>query len=357
MRYCDLSDAYQRAWVARGRTDTAQLGRLAYWVELLGDTDHTALTADLIDEGLVALAARGKLDPHGRPLGTPLSGASLNRYKAALGSVLKHAKQSRLVKASWHNPIDDVPAAPEGAGHLEFFTEEQVGAMLRASYLLSWLKMPVLILLAFTTGLRRGNLFEMRWKWVDLEARRVNVPQDQVKNGEPYVAHLTAEAYAALRELAELEDRKARSNDYGLGARAARDPEWLVFGGKNPLKAHNINYLWPKLLELAGVPYQKFHGLRHSTASHAAQNGASEIMLKNLLGHKSLRMVARYAHLRLAPRAEFVDQHFTVALPDAATRPSRAGLLAERREAREHFAGAHVDAWLAWSAEHPQAVA
>jgi len=41
----------------------------------------------------------------------------------------------------------------------------------------------------------------------------------------------------------------------------------------------------------------RFHDLRHSTASYLAMNGASQLEIAEVLGHRTLQMVRRYAHL------------------------------------------------------------
>jgi integrase len=53
-----------------------------------------------------------------------------------------------------------------------------------------------------------------------------------------------------------------------------------------------------------------FHALRHSCASHLAAKGASSVLLADTLGHRSLRMVARYAHLSIDARAKAIEEAF-----------------------------------------------
>ena len=59
-------------------------------------------------------------------------------------------------------------------------------------------------------------------------------------------------------------------------------------------------------VERAGITDFRFHDLRHSAASYLAMNGASLMEIAAVLGHKTLQMVQRYAHLSDAHTAGVV---------------------------------------------------
>jgi integrase len=59
----------------------------------------------------------------------------------------------------------------------------------------------------------------------------------------------------------------------------------------------DIRAPWEKALEAADIADFRFHDLRHSTASYLAMNGATLVEIADILGHKTLQMVKRYAHL------------------------------------------------------------
>jgi integrase len=63
---------------------------------------------------------------------------------------------------------------------------------------------------------------------------------------------------------------------------------------------------WKSALKKAGVEDFRFHDLRHSAASYLAMNGASLAEIADVLGHKTLQMVKRYAHLSEAHTAGVV---------------------------------------------------
>src|SRR5208337_3880394 len=64
-----------------------------------------------------------------------------------------------------------------------------------------------------------------------------------------------------------------------------------------PEMVHNVRRALVGTLDRAGIKNFRFHDLRHTFASHMVMRGASLKDLQELLGHKSMSMVLRYAHL------------------------------------------------------------
>jgi len=158
-------------------------------------------------------------------------------------------------------------------------SEDERGALLEACIKSASPDLHMIVVLALSTGARRGEIEALRWKQIDL-ARGTAVLHD-TKNGESRVLHL---AGPALQQLT------AR-------AKVRRIDTDLVFprsDGKEPIivEAH-----WRKAREAAGLEDFRFHDLRHSAASYLAMNGATLAEIAAVLGHKTLAMVKRYAHL------------------------------------------------------------
>ncbi|MCK5662109.1 MAG: site-specific integrase, partial [Thiotrichaceae bacterium] len=62
-------------------------------------------------------------------------------------------------------------------------------------------------------------------------------------------------------------------------------------------KPMDLRAPWMTALEKAKIEDFRLHDLRHCTASYLAMNGASLAEIAEVLGHKTLQMVKRYAHL------------------------------------------------------------
>ena len=115
----------------------------------------------------------------------------------------------------------------------------------------------------------------------------------ETKNGERRLVPLAGPALALLREHA-----KVRPIDTAL-----------LFPGK--VKRHepmDLRAPWLAALKAAEIDDFRFHDLRHSAASYLAMNGASLAEIAEVLGHKTLQMVRRYAHLSEAHTAGVVER-------------------------------------------------
>jgi integrase len=143
-----------------------------------------------------------------------------------------------------------------------------------------------MVLLALNTGMRRGELFDLRVDDVSLTAGtnregRIMIRGAKSKSGDSRIIPLTQEAKRVLKAWI---DQTA--------------PENLVFpspvSGK---RFNNINKAWQTLRESAGIHNFRFHDLRHSFASKLAMKAVDLYVIKELLGHRSIETTQRYAHL------------------------------------------------------------
>ena len=80
----------------------------------------------------------------------------------------------------------------------------------------------------------------------------------------------------------------------------------LVFPGNNLKKPVDLRTPFETALKRAETNDFRWHDLRHSCASYLAMNGASLAEIAEILGHKTLQMVKRYAHLSDAHTSKVV---------------------------------------------------
>lgn len=159
-----------------------------------------------------------------------------------------------------------------------------------------------LVLLAITTGARRGELVSLKWADVDLKDGRATI--HDTKNGEQRTLPLAGKALEALRQL-KLQN-SARSDYLFPSPTVVLDPEI----GKPQLDApyEHFDAHWYAALEAAGISDFRFHDLRHTTASMLAAQGASLLEIADVLGHKTLAMVKRYSHLVVEHKAKVIEK-------------------------------------------------
>ena len=294
----ELVDAYMAAYAGR---DTAMAQRLGFWVDAIGNVRLRDVDPDLIADHLDQLAAQpvrkyiGK-DAEGRRLYRAhhaRSGATVKRYKNAISAVMTWARKRRLTPKGWRNPAHDVESSPEGPGRTRFLSKDECDRLLKVARISAWAKLHLLILMAITTGARRGELLGLRYRDLHLpesrdEAGTATLPR--TKNGDPRCLPLTPAVCAEVKR-------------HAIGAPAA-----LLFPGKfRTEKPYAIEEAWRRCLRLARIDGVRFHDLRHTCASYLAQSGASLLEVADVLGHRSLAMTKRYAHLTTQSKAKLVQ--------------------------------------------------
>jgi integrase len=131
------------------------------------------------------------------------------------------------------------------------------------------------------TGMRRGELFKLRWEDVDFDRGFIHIRWDP-KGGQDQKIPLNQ----AAREL--LEGHIKTGSPY-------------VFPGRGGNQRTDINKQVDRIKQRAGLPkgFRPLHGLRHVYASMLASSGQVDLYtLQKLLTHKNPAMTQRYAHLR-----------------------------------------------------------
>lgn len=140
-----------------------------------------------------------------------------------------------------------------------------------------------IVRLALHTGLRRGELFQLRWRDVDVTAGRLIVRGDGAKSGQTRHVPLNATALATVRSWA--------------ASFEARAPTDVVFAGEDGAPLTDIKKGWAAVTKRAALTDFRFHDCRHDFASKLVMQGVDLNTVRELLGHADIKMVLRYAHL------------------------------------------------------------
>ena len=160
--------------------------------------------------------------------------------------------------------------------------------------------MLTIVLLAITTGMRRGEIIGLRWHDIDFKYQRITLRI--TKNNETRSVPLAGPALTSLKERAKV--RPIDSTSFVFPSR----------GKKGLTKSFNMDYAWILVRTEADLVDFRFHDLRHTTASFLAMSGATLREIADILGHKTLAMVQRYSHLtddhRSATVERMVDKMF-----------------------------------------------
>ncbi|HVY29853.1 MAG TPA: tyrosine-type recombinase/integrase [Polyangiaceae bacterium] len=203
---------------------------------------------------------------------------SVNNFLAVLQKLLKVAvdweKLEHAPRVQWLKVPD-----PE----FDFFSFEEAERLV-AGAPSEWRAM---VVVGLRTGLRIGELLALRWDDVDLVAGRLMVRRSvssgiigTPKNGRSREVPLSDQALAALK-----------------GHRHLRGE--LVFCGEDGRLLNRGECKWPlwRACQKAGLRRVGWHALRHTFASHLAMRGVPLKAVQELLGHSTMDMTMRYAHL------------------------------------------------------------
>ena len=201
--------------------------------------------------------------------------STFNHYRSLVSLAYRLAIRDRGLKM---NPARSVPHRREDNSLVRFLghdEERRLREVLVAKY--SW-HLPEFDV-AIQTGLRQGSQYGLMWDMVDWRARMLHIPR--TKNEEPLHLPLNDAALAALRVA------HFQGDGQGRVFRSERTGE--------PLE-HPRHWFEPALCS-AGITGFHWHDLRHTVASRLRMRGTPLEDIADLLGHKSLAMTKRYAHL------------------------------------------------------------
>jgi integrase len=309
--FAELVDRYLRDVLPRKpRMKKDQTRQLNWWRGELGHFTLADLTPGRITEARDKLAREPIPSTNKQPKSDSppryRSPATINRYLAALSHMLNVAVE----EWGWleDSPMRKVSSFTEPRGRVRFLSDDTTdphgetiegerSRLLKACQESSNPYLYPVVVLALSTGMRQGEIMGLAWDDVDLHQGRITL--HETKNGERRVVPLVGKALDLLKEHAKV--------------RRIGTP--LLFPGK--VKTHlpgevatykpiDLRTPWETALKAAGIEEFRFHDLRHSTASYLAMNGASLAEIAEVLGHKTLQMVKRYAHLSEAHTAGVV---------------------------------------------------
>jgi len=176
------------------------------------------------------------------------------------------------------------------------------------------------IILSVHTGLRRGSLFHLRWDQVDFLNRVLRI--QRTKSGRPHALPLNA---TVLTTLQSLYNQRIPDCPYAFPHATGRKAGEPVQDVKNAFQT---------ALETAEIKDFTWHDLRHTFASWLIMKGASLRSVAELLGHRGLRMVMRYAHLShayLSAEVGLLDPPVPPPSTKRATKGQRASKAVRRR--------------------------
>lgn len=255
-------------------------------IPALGKHHLQKLTALQIDAYYAEARKAGRRDGRGG-----LSERTLLHHHRVIFGALRHAGKKRLVM---RNVAQDADCPTPQRSDIEALDEAQTAKVILAAEGSVWY-LP--ILMAATTGMRRGEVLGLRWCDVNLDVGKIHVARSLQEVGKVLVTKepktkesrraidlpaLTLEALKRHR-LAQAEQRLSLGLPKEEGAYVFAD----VSGGA--LKPSRMTKAFEYIVRKAKVPKVSLHALRHSHASHLLASGINVKVVSERLGHTSAK--------------------------------------------------------------------
>jgi integrase len=240
--------------------------------------------------------------------------ATYNRYKTTLSLIYRLGTENKKVdgnpaKLLKHKTEDNervrflnqfAPAKTE-LEYLKPYTDEE--SRLRAVILKKYAEHMPEFEIALHTGMRPSEQYGLDWSKVDLTRSFVSLPK--TKTGRPRHIRLNAVAVTAFKVL-----QKRSLNGQGR-----------VFVNIQGQPLLGYKHWFNPAVEEAGLRDFAWYCLRHTFASRLAMAGVDILTISELMGHRTIQMTKRYAHLAPAHNQEAVDRLLSYQAPQTGKEP------------------------------------
>ncbi|HEU5182539.1 MAG TPA: site-specific integrase [Candidatus Polarisedimenticolia bacterium] len=211
-------------------------------------------------------------------LATGISRATANRERALLSGIFSFAIRRGYYAGD--NPCRKVKPFPESPGRDRYLTPEEAEALVGAA---SPRLRPILIT-ALHTGGRLSEVLSLRWTDLDFIHGIVYFDRSSTKSGRQREVPMTPELAGVLEAWRGRRRRAGQTEEYVFTYRGKR--------------VRGVRRSFARAREAAGLgPEVGFHTLRHTFASWYVINGGDLLRLQRFLGHSTLALTQRYAHL------------------------------------------------------------
>ena len=147
-----------------------------------------------------------------------------------------------------------------------------------------------MVLVSLNTGMRRGELFDLKWSAVNFDTKTITVAGATTKTSDTRHIPMNKETIGVQ----DAWKKQVSESPY-------------VFPGQGGGRFEDVKSAWLKLLERAQIDGFRWHDMRHDFASRLVMAGVPLNTVRDLLGHADIKMTLRYAHLAPGTKAAAVE--------------------------------------------------
>ena len=269
--FIELADEYL-IWAKRQRGYRTKRGYVSQLVGVYGCLPLRRFSTRLIEQLQTERLQRGN-----KP-------ATVNRIIATLKHMFTKATDWDMVEEETLKRVRKVKQLEENNKRLRYLLKEECQELINACRM----HLLPIVIIALNTGMRKSEILFLKWDNVDL--RNGFILLEVTKNGERREIPINNTVREALS---------------GLTRRL--DVPYVIYDPKTGKPYKDVKRSFKSACRRAGIKDFRFHDLRHTFASHLVMAGIDITTVKELLGHKTLSMTMRYAHLAPSHKVKAVD--------------------------------------------------
>ncbi len=271
--FSQLAEEYIK-WCERQRSFRSKKGFIFQLTETFGNIPLKHFTTKLIEQYQTERLQKGN-----KP-------ATANRLIATLKHCIHKGYQWEMLSEETLKRIRQVKLLEENNRRLRYLSKEECQSLINTCQG----NTKAIVITALNTGMRKGEILNLRWDNVDLKHGFILLDQDQTKNSERKELPINDTLRGVLQ---------------GLTRRL--DIPYVFYDSITGKHYKDVKRSFKTALRRTGIRDFHFHDLRHTFASHLVMAGVDITTVSRLLGHKSLTMTLRYAHLAPSHMAKAVD--------------------------------------------------
>lgn len=147
-----------------------------------------------------------------------------------------------------------------------------------------------MVLVSLNTGMRRGELFDLKWSAVNFQTKTITAAGATTKTSDTRHIPMNKETVRVLEDWKKLAGKSR-----------------YVFPSQEGGRLEDVKSAWLRLLERAEIEGFRWHDMRHDFASRLVMAGVPLNTVRDLLGHADIKMTLRYAHLAPGTKAAAVE--------------------------------------------------
>jgi integrase len=231
----------------------------------------------------------------------PVKPATVNRTLACLKHMFTKALDWEMVTEDVFKRIKKARMTPENNRRLRYLSMEESASLLNACDK----HLKPIVVLALNTGCRRGEILGLTWDRVDLKHGFILL--DDTKSGKRREIPINATVRVTLQ---------------GIVRRI--DVPFVFVNPDTGGRYYDVKKSFATACRKAGIRDFHFHDLRHTFASQLVMNGVDITTVSKLLGHATLTMTLRYAHLAQDHLKSAVDVLSRISSPHDSLHDNRA---------------------------------